>query len=763
MQVLQLGEETITRQHHRTGLLVAAALAALASTSAMAAPPPCEPEARIAPANQIVNESDLVQLNGQPSKDPTSYSWLQTAGPSVTLSSTTAPKPMFTAPAVGPAGATLKFTLRVTGCSPAITSPAVETTVTVLDVADPNQPPVAAATVSPASIYTGYAVTLDGSSSSDPDGNALTYSWTQMEGTAVVLSDANTAMATFTAPFAPYPDGTSLKFRLTVSDGTLQASTEQIVNVLWLNAAPEARVTCPASVDEGGEFTLDGSASNDPDDGIAAYSWSQTLGGPVAILPLDMTTVSITASAPLLGSPLDTMSFKLEVTDAGGLMDDDGCDIKVNDITPPEAAPSQSPPANAFGWNNSDVTVTWDWFDAGVGIDEANCTESSTSSGEGDPLDLDATCSDLSGNERTEGYSVKVDKTKPAISAAATSSPNAHDWYRTNVTVHFSCTDGVSGIVDGDCPGNQVLSTEGAAVLSTAQTVSDKAGNVSEPSNVVTVSIDKTQPTISAAATLSPNGNGWYNDDVTVHFSCADGLSGFVTGACPGDETLSTQGMDVSSTAQTVLDKAGNVSDFSNVVIVNIDKTGPGINWAGDIDGGDSFYFGSVPAAPTCAATDALSGPDGCAVTGYSVAVGSTHTLTATAHDKAGNETKVERQYTVKAWTLNGFYQPVDMGGIWNVVKGGSTVPLKFEVFAANELTDVNVVDRFAVARISCLDSSGEDPIEMVTTGGTSLRYDSIAGQFIQNWQTPKAAGTCYVVTMWTDDGSSLLANFKLK
>jgi hypothetical protein len=247
-----------------------------------------------------------------------------------------------------------------------------------------------------------------------------------------------------------------------------------------------------------------------------------------------------------------------------------------------------------------------------------------------------------------------------------------------------------------------------------------------------------------------------------VHFTCADSLSGIVAGDCPGDESLSAEGTAVSSTAQTVSDKAGNVSDPSNVVTVSIDKTGPGINWDGDINGGDSFYFGSVPAAPTCAATDVLSGPEDCEVTGYYVTVG-THTLTATAHDKAGNETNVERQYTVKAWTLSGFYQPVDMGGVWNIVKGGSTVPLKFEAFAANELTDISVVDRFAVARISCLGSSGEDAIEMVTTGGTSLRYDSIAGQFIQNWQTPKAAGTCYLVTMWTDDGSSLLANFKLK
>ena len=53
--------------------------------------------------------------------------------------------------------------------------------------------------------------------------------------------------------------------------------------------------------------------------------------------------------------------------------------------------------------------------------------------------------------------------------------------------------------------------------------------------------------------------------------------------------------------------------------------------------------------------------------------------MTATADDVAGNETTATRSYTVLAWTLTGFYQPVDMNNVVNTVKGGSTVPLKFE------------------------------------------------------------------------------------
>ena len=44
--------------------------------------------------------------------------------------------------------------------------------------------------------------------------------------------------------------------------------------------------------------------------------------------------------------------------------------------------------------------------------------------------------------------------------------------------------------------------------------------------------------------------------------------------------------------------------------------------------------------------------------------------------------------YTVLAWEVRGFYQPTDMGDVWNTVKNGATVPLKFEVFAGHDRAD---------------------------------------------------------------------------
>jgi len=209
----------------------------------------------------------------------------------------------------------------------------------------------------------------------------------------------------------------------------------------------------------------------------------------------------------------------------------------------------------------------------------------------------------------------------------------------------------------------------------------------------------------------------------------------------------------------------GTVTSFSPfVVMFPPDSTPPVITWISEIEDGDTFHFGFVPAAPTCVATDNGSGMNGeCAISGYFTSVGS-HTLIATASDLVGNTVTKTRVYTVLAWTLKGFYQPVDMNGIQNLVKGGSTVSLKFEIFAGmTELTDPAFVGGLSYAETSCNANAITDEIELTTTGNTTLRYDVDSGQFVYNWKTPRSPGKCYRVTLITDDGTALHAYFKFK
>lgn len=84
-------------------------------------------------------------------------------------------------------------------------------------------------------------------------------------------------------------------------------------------------------------------------------------------------------------------------------------------------------------------------------------------------------------------------------------------------------------------------------------------------------------------------------------------------------------------------------------------------------------------------------------------------------------------------------------------------------MFAGSELTNTSAVKSLTYTATNCDATASVDEVETTATGGTSLRYDTAAGQFVYNWKTPSTAGKCYRVTMTTQDGSSLMAYFKLK
>jgi predicted extracellular nuclease len=170
-----------------------------------------------------------------------------------------------------------------------------------------NQPPVASIGTDQ-TVNEGAAVTLDGSASSDADGNIAAYAWTQTSGTAVTLQNATTATPSFTTPH----QGGTLVFSLTVTDneGATATATTQVIVV---NQAPVADAGAAQSVNEGANVTLNGSASSDADGSIASYAWTQTSGPTVTLQNATTATPSFTAP-----HQAGTLVFTLTVTDNEG-------------------------------------------------------------------------------------------------------------------------------------------------------------------------------------------------------------------------------------------------------------------------------------------------------------------------------------------------------------------------------------------------------------------------------------------------------------
>ena len=150
--------------------------------------------------------------------------------------------PKLTAPATA-----LRFQLVVHDGK--VSSSADQVQVTVNDTV--NETPVANAGPDQA-VGEQVLVQLSGAGSSDPNGEALTYAWSQVSGPAVTLSGTTAVAPTFTSPQVTQP--AQVRLRLVVRDarGAASAPDEVVVSIAdtineppGANAGPDATVNVP--------------------------------------------------------------------------------------------------------------------------------------------------------------------------------------------------------------------------------------------------------------------------------------------------------------------------------------------------------------------------------------------------------------------------------------------------------------------------------------------------------------------------------------
>ncbi|MGQ0431836.1 MAG: hypothetical protein ACT452_05445, partial [Microthrixaceae bacterium] len=302
--------------------------------------------------------------------------------------------------------------------------------------------------------------------------------------------------------------------------------------------------------------------------------------------------------------------------------------IQSTDVVPPIIQAILGTPAPPSGWFNHPVTVGFACTDADSGI--ATCTPTQTVSQEGAGIVVEGSALDHAGNTAAMSTTLNIDLTAPTV-AAVPPPPNSSGWYNTDVTVPFSCADALSGVAT--CTSPVTITGEGTGLPATGS-ASDLAGNTA--STTTSVSIDRTTPTISAAITTPVAGGGWYRGPVTVHFTCADALSGLAT--CPDDIVVSTPGAAQSVTG-TALDQAGNAAAVT-VSGINIDVDGPAVMTSLSVQpNANGWWRTAVTASVACA--DPLSGIAFCPAAQGFTSEGAGQSWSAQASDVAGNTTPV--------------------------------------------------------------------------------------------------------------------------
>lgn len=426
--------------------------------------------------------------------------------------------------------------------------------------------------------------------------------------------------------------------------------------------------------------------------------------------------------------------------------------IKVDTTGPTASLGVIAGTAGANGWYTSDVTVRTSGNDATSG--PVTCTADQHQTTETAGQVFNGTCTNDAGlSTDATPLNVMLDKTGPTnvVSTVTSGTAGANDWYTSSVVVSTTGDEDVSG--PAECTSDRTLTDETTGTNAAGQ-CTNQAGLTAHAADLV-VKIDTTAP----SATITPSGtlgqNGWYTSAVTLSTTGSDSISDPTTCTAPQTQSADTTGASFSGTCTN---DAG-LQNGANVT-VKVDQTAPVVTLNGVTDGG-TYTLGSPK--PSCATNDATSGVQTPA--SLTISGGPVGTITATcsgALDNAGNSGKASATYTVH-YAFSGFLAPINNPQTVNTGKAGRTYPVKWQLKDANGnyISSLSAVS-LSYKSVTCgtFNSDSTDGLETTATGGTVLRYDTTANQYVYNWASPSAG--CYTLFLKLDDGTSWPAYFNL-
>src|SRR5215203_2835594 len=282
-----------------------------------------KPPIAIAGPDQVITlPTDSISLDGNGSSDPdgtiSAWLWTKISGPaslSIHRSSDS------TTPVKNLVKGTYQFELKITDNSGLSARDTVQ--IIVRDSLQANRPPVACAGIDQTITLPVNTVNLDGSCSTDPDNNIISYAWSKISGpSSFNIANAGAIQTQVTNLMQGVYQ---FELKVTDADGLFSKDTVLINGNTTANrppianAGPDQTIILPTN-----SINLDGSGSTDPDNNITSYVWTK-ISGPLILTITNVNIVQTNVTNLVQGS----YQFELKVTDAGGSFSKDTMTVTV--------------------------------------------------------------------------------------------------------------------------------------------------------------------------------------------------------------------------------------------------------------------------------------------------------------------------------------------------------------------------------------------------------------------------------------------------